>query len=393
MKYSKTFIGSLLVSLLFVAGTVDAKTQANTGGLSISDIVELLINLDIISDDKADQAREAIADIDSEDIAEVKEDNPNKTIYNNCPYGQFKKALQIGEEGEEVTMLQKFLASEKDIYPEGKVTGYYGPLTERAVKKYQEKYGVEAVGIVGPQTRAKLNARFTECEIQKRNQAQVKNQGDDDAEEEEEEEEGDDDNESTTALESITLSVVAGKEKVAWDVDGKSVKGFKVVWSKESGPEYPTRDGDKEVLAISTRDGSKNLDAFDGTGTYYVRVCEYLGSSKCGMYSNEVTLTLTSEDDDEDTVTEITLTADEENGEVTWESDGVAEDGFKVVWSKESGPTYPTRDSDEYEHLTSSDADSAELDAFDGTGTYYVRVCNYLDGACGVYSNEVTLAL
>lgn len=37
------------------------------------------------------------------------------------------------------------------------VTGYFGPLTEAAVKRFQQKYGIEPIGIVGPKTRAVLN--------------------------------------------------------------------------------------------------------------------------------------------------------------------------------------------------------------------------------------------
>jgi hypothetical protein len=28
-----------------------------------------------------------------------------------------------------------------------------------------------------------------------------------------------------------------------------------------------------------------------------------------------------------------------------------------------------------------------------GAGTYYVRVCEYVGGACGVYSNELTVSM
>ncbi|MBI2135942.1 peptidoglycan-binding protein, partial [Candidatus Woesearchaeota archaeon] len=48
------------------------------------------------------------------------------------------------------------------IYPEGLTTGYYGPLTTKAVKAFQEKHGIARAGDpgygeVGPATRAKLN--------------------------------------------------------------------------------------------------------------------------------------------------------------------------------------------------------------------------------------------
>ena len=67
------------------------------------------------------------------------------------------KSLKLGAEGKEVETLQKFLKQDSEIYPEGKVTGYYGPLTEKAVKKFQQKNGIESVGIVGPITMAKIN--------------------------------------------------------------------------------------------------------------------------------------------------------------------------------------------------------------------------------------------
>ena len=78
---------------------------------------------------------------------------------------------------------------------------------------------------------------------------------------------------------------------------------------------------------------------------------------------------------------------------VSWKTDGYSKSGFKIVWSKNTAPTYPTRDGDKYIYLSDSSASSTKLEAFNGGGTYYVRVCEYLGGACGVYSNEITLTL
>ena len=75
---------------------------------------------------------------------------------------KFTKTLRLGATGDEVRELQAFLRQHPDIYPEGLVTGYFGPLTEAAVKRLQEKNDIESVGIVGPQTRAKLNELITE---------------------------------------------------------------------------------------------------------------------------------------------------------------------------------------------------------------------------------------
>ncbi len=73
----------------------------------------------------------------------------------------FTKTLVRGMAGDEVKKLQEFLKQFPDVYPEGLVTGYYGQLTETAVKKLQEKEGIEAVGAVGPRTLSKLNELVT----------------------------------------------------------------------------------------------------------------------------------------------------------------------------------------------------------------------------------------
>jgi len=74
----------------------------------------------------------------------------------NC----FTKTLQKGVTNDEVKALQTALKSDSSIYPEGLVTGYFGTLTEAAVKKFQAKYGIDQTGIVGPNTRAKLNSLY-----------------------------------------------------------------------------------------------------------------------------------------------------------------------------------------------------------------------------------------
>lgn len=68
--------------------------------------------------------------------------------------------LQLGMSGAEVTTLQNFLASDTTIYPEGLVTGYFGVLTQNAVKRYQTQHGIPAVGRVGPMTLASINGGF-----------------------------------------------------------------------------------------------------------------------------------------------------------------------------------------------------------------------------------------
>ena len=68
--------------------------------------------------------------------------------------------LDLGESNSDVTSLQTFLASLPNIYPEGLITGYFGSLTQAAVVRFQTANGISAVGRVGPQTLAAINAQM-----------------------------------------------------------------------------------------------------------------------------------------------------------------------------------------------------------------------------------------
>ncbi len=65
--------------------------------------------------------------------------------------------LKVGSKGGDVSTLQKFLASNKDIYPTGLVTGYFGNMTKEATKQFQLAYNLFADGIAGSITKNKVN--------------------------------------------------------------------------------------------------------------------------------------------------------------------------------------------------------------------------------------------
>lgn len=70
----------------------------------------------------------------------------------------FTQQMQIGSQGVEVSKLQTFLAADPAIYPQGLVTGHYGPLTANAVKQFQVTYSLPIVGRVGPLTLSAMNS-------------------------------------------------------------------------------------------------------------------------------------------------------------------------------------------------------------------------------------------
>src|SRR3989344_2984556 len=74
--------------------------------------------------------------------------------------------LSIGSRNPEVKILQQFLISKNFLAPD-LATGYFGRLTEKAVKIFQNRYISEILvpaglnrptGIVGSRTRAKINS-------------------------------------------------------------------------------------------------------------------------------------------------------------------------------------------------------------------------------------------
>ena len=92
-------------------------------------------------------------------------------LFEGIPSGfKFETNLNYGMENEEVKYLQIILKKEvgPPTFPEHILaTGWFGWITEVAVKKFQEKYAqdildpwglTEGSGIVGEKTRAKLNA-------------------------------------------------------------------------------------------------------------------------------------------------------------------------------------------------------------------------------------------
>jgi peptidoglycan hydrolase-like protein with peptidoglycan-binding domain len=66
--------------------------------------------------------------------------------------------LYYGMNSNQVSCLQQYLKSlGPEIYPEALVTGYFGPLTKAAVKRYQASQSIITTGYFGPLTRAAVN--------------------------------------------------------------------------------------------------------------------------------------------------------------------------------------------------------------------------------------------
>jgi peptidoglycan hydrolase-like protein with peptidoglycan-binding domain len=83
--------------------------------------------------------------------------------------------LRRGSRGTPVTQLQNTLKAQ-GFYP-GPVTGYYGGLTEEAVRRFQQAKGLSVDGTAGSKTLSALGGNFDTGGIQKGTQLQLGNSG------------------------------------------------------------------------------------------------------------------------------------------------------------------------------------------------------------------------
>ncbi|MDO8729287.1 MAG: fibronectin type III domain-containing protein [bacterium] len=83
--------------------------------------------------------------------------NESGTLASSTPVFHFVKTWQKGDRDIEIEHLQELLVADKDSYPEKYVTGYFGSLTEAALKRFQAKHGLSQTGNIDVATQQKLN--------------------------------------------------------------------------------------------------------------------------------------------------------------------------------------------------------------------------------------------
>jgi peptidoglycan hydrolase-like protein with peptidoglycan-binding domain len=80
--------------------------------------------------------------------------------------GEIKEVIRTGVtegmEGDDVEKIQELLATDSTIYPEGRVTGYFGPLTKEAIKRLQARHELEITGVIDDATHDLLESYLKE---------------------------------------------------------------------------------------------------------------------------------------------------------------------------------------------------------------------------------------
>ncbi len=71
---------------------------------------------------------------------------------------ELRADIREGMTDADIKTIQELLASDPAIYPKGLITGYFGPMTKEAIKRFQAKNGLEVTGEIDAETRAAMDA-------------------------------------------------------------------------------------------------------------------------------------------------------------------------------------------------------------------------------------------
>ncbi len=171
MHHKKNVIIGSLIVFLFPVATLFAAPPPPASAQSSEEIIrnlqaqiELLkAQISVLKEELKTTQQQAAAT--QKETAAVKEEvaSAKQEIAEVKHELQLTRSLQRGAKGDDVRKLQEFLAEKfSDLYPEGLITGFFGPATEAAIKKLQAQHGIEQVGFIGPKTLFKINELILE---------------------------------------------------------------------------------------------------------------------------------------------------------------------------------------------------------------------------------------
>lgn len=164
-------LATAIVAVAMIAGMLFAYATPRAQAVTLGELVELFIALDIISGDKADEARAVLQNQGGGTTGGSTSGGSGGYV---CPVGGFSVSLTPGTSHPEAMAVQKFLNSMADTQiaavgpgSPGQETDYYGSLTAEGTKKFQQKYAAQILAPIGltaptpnwgPATMAQANA-------------------------------------------------------------------------------------------------------------------------------------------------------------------------------------------------------------------------------------------
>jgi len=95
-------------------------------------------------------------------IADLKERVTQMRSETRETRAEIRENLRKGMQHEDVREIQEILATDPSVYPEGITSGYFGRLTEQAISRFQERFGLTVTGTLTEETRAYLERLIEE---------------------------------------------------------------------------------------------------------------------------------------------------------------------------------------------------------------------------------------
>ncbi|MBP9760271.1 MAG: peptidoglycan-binding protein [Candidatus Pacebacteria bacterium] len=278
MELTLNKIAAGLVGFAMVAGLATAFVveRAHAAEMSLSDMIELFIAMDVIPADKADEALAYV-----KKTAETTPAAPSLATAMSC---SFTRNLTVGATGQDVMDLQKllnakgFTVSATGAGSPGMESSYFGPATKAAVAKMQTAFASEILaplglttgtGYFGASTRTKANAL---CAVEV-TPAPIVPGDDDDATSTDDGADDSDLEGGEASLDNLKRLGSPSNEEVGQGDEEVSIAG----WS------FDVEDADVELNRVTVR-----FEATAGATGYSVKPFEYFDEVKLMLGEDEI---------------------------------------------------------------------------------------------------------
>jgi peptidoglycan hydrolase-like protein with peptidoglycan-binding domain len=139
-KILVVFLGLILIGSVVLPVFAQTSTSATTSTTTPTSTQQLVDTLKALIENLKKQILELQAKIQAMRQAQTQVREQTQNVQDTL---KDIRDLKKGMTSEEIKAIQQILASDPDIYPEGTISGYYGPLTEKALKRFREKYGIK----------------------------------------------------------------------------------------------------------------------------------------------------------------------------------------------------------------------------------------------------------
>lgn len=138
VRFLVGLLAFIIAASLFLSvptNRVAAQTAPNTANMSVQELLAMI-----------EQLTRLVAILQAQVAAQVTQSAPA------TPSTFFTNPVQTAATNDSISFLQRILATDPAIYPEGMITGYFGTLTEAALRRFQTNFGLTVTGVFNNET-------------------------------------------------------------------------------------------------------------------------------------------------------------------------------------------------------------------------------------------------